>query len=71
MMECVVLFSVTGRRRASAQPGSPQRRKIPDGGVYGIASRLEQPAYDEGFDALHYLSLTGDGGFDVEEWRDT
>ncbi|WP_243373086.1 FmdE family protein [Geotalea sp. SG265] len=45
------------------------RERIPDGGVRGIAGRLELPSLDEGFDELWYVRMDGSGGFEVREWE--
>lgn len=42
-------------------------RQVPERGVKGAAARLEIPALDEGFDALHYVRI--DDGFVVQPWR--
>jgi hypothetical protein len=44
--------------------------RIPDGGVMGIAGKLEIPSIGEGFDELWYVCMDGSGCFLVEEWRD-
>lgn len=46
------------------------KARIPDAGVRGTYGRLELPALDEGFDALYYVSVMADRGFDVQEWSD-
>jgi hypothetical protein len=47
------------------------RGRIPDKGVAGVAGRLEVPTLGEGFDELWQVRMDGEGGFVVEEWRDT
>ena len=48
----------------------PTGQQIPLAGLLGTAGRLELPAYDEGFDELHYVRITSEGAFAVQEWRD-
>jgi predicted kinase len=48
----------------------PAADRIPAKGVGGATRRLELPSLDEGFDALHFVSLTEEG-FAVEDWRST
>lgn len=53
-------------RRNAARTG---QQRVPVRGVRGTHARLQLPARDEGFDALHYVRLV-DGGFAVEDWQD-
>ncbi len=43
--------------------------RVPDEALRGIAGKLEQPEYDEGFDALYYVRIE-DGEFSVQPWTD-
>lgn len=47
----------------------PPDQQVPLKGILGTAGRMELPARDEGFDALHYVRID-DGTFVVEEWAD-
>lgn len=49
--------------------GRAGRERVPDVAVRATAARLEVPAFNEGFDELYAVRLTG-GGFAVEEWVD-
>jgi len=44
------------------------RARVPDVAILATRKRLELPSYDEGFDALHYVELLGDGRFDLRDW---
>lgn len=46
----------------------PEADRIPAPGVRGAARRLELPSVEEGFDALHFVSLLEDG-FAVEDFN--
>jgi predicted kinase len=54
-------------RRNSQRIG---KEKIPIAGIYRTDTKLELPSYDEGFDRLYYVQITGDGEFKVEEWKE-
>lgn len=41
---------------------------IPEGGIYGTASKLTLPRMEEGFDKLYYVALVGQQ-FIVEDWQ--
>lgn len=43
--------------------------QIPEIGIRGTFAKLEIPSFEEGFDALFYVSLVRDE-FRVEEWKD-
>lgn len=69
-------FSVTGYYFQSAIEACLQRneqrpppQRVPERGVRGTHARLELPALEEGFDALHYVRMDDCGGFVVEEWQ--
>lgn len=48
----------------------PAGQVVPLKGLLGTYGRLQLPERDEGFDALHYVSINTDGGFSVDEWAD-
>lgn len=50
--------------------GREEARRVPERGVRGTAARLVPPALAEGYGALHYVRMDGEGGFVVEGWRD-
>ena len=43
-------------------------RKIPVVGILSTHKKLQLPSYQEGFDQLHYVSISSDNQFLVEEW---
>lgn len=45
------------------------KMRIPDRGVIGRAAQLELPKYAEGFDELHYVTITDDG-FAISDWKE-
>lgn len=45
------------------------RARIPDRGIWGTAGRLELPAWEEGFEELHYVRIAAGAGFVVEPWQ--
>lgn len=45
-------------------------KQVPLGGILGTFNKLEKPSFDEGFDALFYVSRDGNGGFSVRPWMD-
>lgn len=46
------------------------RDSVPDVAIQGARKRMAWPREDEGFDALHYVRILGDGSFAVEDWID-
>ena len=44
--------------------------KVPAAGVAGTYKRLELPKYREGFDAMHYVRMTPEFEFVVEDFSD-
>jgi predicted kinase len=44
------------------------KARVPDVALYVTASRLELPAYEEGFDGIFYVRCGEPGEFLVEEW---
>ncbi len=53
-------------RRNAARPAE---EVIPEGGLYAIHGRLEEPALAEGFAELFYVRIGPEHTFVVEEWR--
>ena len=45
------------------------KTRVPDAAVRGTAAKLEIPAWDEGFDRLHYVKLEN-GSFTISGWND-
>lgn len=43
---------------------------VPDVAIYTTIKRLERPAAEEGFDALYFVRLAANGGFDIEDWQE-
>lgn len=43
--------------------------RVPERGVRGTHAKLQLPTWREGFDELHYVSISTDGDFAVSEWR--
>ena len=41
--------------------------RIPAVGIYATAKKLQAPSFSEGFDALYYVRIEGEGRFVVEE----
>ena len=52
----------------SLERNARRDRQVPERGVVGMASRLEQPGLGEGFDVLHYVRTAGDA-FLVSPWE--
>lgn len=52
-----------------------RRRKldkiIPDRGLQATQAKLEPPSYQEGFDQLFTVRITGRGNFSIERYEDT
>ena len=45
------------------------RERIPENGIRGTHAKLEIPSIEEGFDKLFYVSVSENGRFVVEEWK--
>jgi predicted kinase len=43
------------------------RARVPEVALYATRKRLQWPRYEEGFDALYYVRLRPEGGFEVSE----
>jgi predicted kinase len=46
------------------------KQVVPPKAILGAAGRLELPSYEQGFDKLYYVKVSGNGGFNIEEWKD-
>ena len=46
------------------------KERVPDTAILGTHKKLELPNYDEGFDELWYVRMSGDMAFTVEEYTD-
>ncbi|MCU0541244.1 MAG: ATP-binding protein [Oscillatoriaceae cyanobacterium Prado104] len=46
------------------------KARVPDVGIYATMKKLTKPSYAEGFDKLFYVSIAGDGNFQVSEWQE-
>jgi hypothetical protein len=53
-------------RRNAAREGAA---RIPDIGLRSTAAKLERPSTQEGFQEIFYVSISEDGAFKVEPWR--
>lgn len=42
--------------------------RVPAVGLFALAKALARPTLAEGFDRLFFVSLSADGGFDVQPW---
>jgi predicted kinase len=47
-----------------------ERDQIPEKGIKGTYSKLEDPSYAEGFDNLYGVVINKDSSFTVLEWKD-
>jgi predicted kinase len=47
-----------------------EAKVVPLKGLLGTYRRMQLPTRDEGYDELHYVSITDDCRFAVEEWID-
>jgi predicted kinase len=54
-------------RRNAARSGSA---RVSAAAIGGTKRRLVTPTLAEGFDALHFVRISPDGEFMIEEWRD-
>lgn len=43
---------------------------VPEAGLRSASSALELPSRNEGFDDLFFVRMNGQGGFELEEWKD-
>ena len=47
------------------------KARVPDIGIYATLHKLTKPNYAEGFDKLFYVSIVGDGNFQVSQWQES
>lgn len=47
------------------------KARVPDVGIYATLNKLTKPSYAEGFDKLFYVSIVGDGNFQVSQWQES
>jgi predicted kinase len=62
-------FSSSARDALTRNEARVGAKRIPDVGLLGTLKQLERPTLAEGFDALHFVRLAGNG-FVVEPWND-
>jgi hypothetical protein len=55
-------------RRNAARSG---QQRVPDVGLFAVASVLVRPSCAEGFDHLFYVTLGSDGTFVIQPWDET
>jgi len=61
----------TNLERAIGQNNQREgKAKIPEKGLLGAFKRLQIPNFEEGFDELFYVWITGENQFVVENWKD-
>lgn len=60
-------FRATGREAIARNKLRSGKAVIPIPGILGTLKRLEEPTLDEGFDALHLVTLTPENAYVVEE----
>lgn len=46
------------------------RARVPEVALFATVKQLRRPDRAEGFDALYHVTLTAEGDFRVEEWRE-
>jgi predicted kinase len=70
-------FQVVGYYFESNVPSSIHRNaarssaaRVPPAAIGGTKRRLVMPTLAEGFDVLHFVRISPDGDFLIEEWRD-
>lgn len=45
--------------------------RVPEVGFFATLKLLQRPSYSEGFDALYYVRLVPEDGFEVTEWSES
>ncbi|MFP2929582.1 AAA family ATPase [Pyxidicoccus sp. 3LG] len=50
--------------------GRQGRARVPEVGLFATAKLLRRPTAAEGFDALYFVTLTPEGVFRVEDWKE-
>jgi predicted kinase len=61
------VFRSTPEEALAANALRPERQRLPVRSVLGAFARLEEPTREEGFTALHAVSMDGTGGFEVDD----
>lgn len=56
--------------KGSFERNRQRTRQVPPAGLFGTLKRLERPVLEEGFDALHRVVLTPEGGFAISAYAD-
>ena len=51
----------------NARRDPPER--VPEAGLRAASKALQLPSKSEGFDQLFFVRMNGQGGFEVEEWK--
>jgi predicted kinase len=46
------------------------KARVPDVAIYVTAKKLVRPSYNEGFDKLFSVRITGDSTFEIQEWKE-
>jgi len=46
------------------------KAKVPEKAIFGAFKRMQLPRFDEGFDALYYVSITDENEFVIDDWKD-
>ena len=52
----------------NARRDPPER--VPEAGLRSASSLLQLPSRHEGFDQLFFVKMNGQGGFEVEDWKE-
>ena len=52
----------------NARRDPPER--VPEAGLRSANKALQLPSKNEGFDQLFFVRMNGQGGFEVEDWKD-
>jgi len=60
-------FDVPVRDAIARNAARPTGARIPAVGIYAAAKRLQRPVWEEGFDRLHAVTLSG-VGFAILDW---
>jgi predicted kinase len=46
------------------------RARVPEVALFATVKQLQRPSRAEGFDALYHVTLTAEGDFRVEDWKE-
>lgn len=60
-------FRATGREAIARNKLRTGKAVIPIPGILGTLKKLEEPAWSEGFDALHVVTITESGAYRIED----